>query len=62
MFYLQEAEVFEVMLGRLMNAGMLSQARELAALFEHDSADLILVLVSQLFTGFREKKYFNFFC
>ncbi len=37
--------MFEVMLGRLMNAGLLSQARELAALFEHNSIDLVIVLV-----------------
>ena len=35
-----------MMLGRLLNAGFISQARELAALFEHDSPDLTIVLVS----------------
>lgn len=35
-----------MMLGRLMNAGLLSQARQLAAIFEHDSPDLTIVLVS----------------
>ena len=34
-----------MMLGRLLNAGFISQARELAALFEHDSPDLTIVLV-----------------
>ena len=34
-----------MMLGRLLNAGYISQARELAALFEHDSPDLTIVLV-----------------
>ena len=34
-----------MMLGRLLNAGFVSQARELAALFEHDSPDLTIVLV-----------------
>lgn len=42
----KEGEVFDMMLGRLLNAGLLSQARSLAALFEHDSADLTIVLVS----------------
>lgn len=34
-----------MMLGRLMNAGLLSQARQLASIFEHDSPDLTIVLV-----------------
>lgn len=34
-----------MMLGRLMNAGLLSQARQLAAIFEHNSPDLTIVLV-----------------
>ena len=37
-----------MLLGRLMNAGLLSQAREVAALFEHDSPDLTIVLVSAM--------------
>ena len=41
----QEVKAFNVMLGRLLNAGYISQARELAALFEHDSPDLTIVLV-----------------
>ena len=39
-----------MMLGRLLNAGFVSQARELAALFEHDSPDLTIVLVSCIVT------------
>ena len=38
-------KAFNAMLGRLLNAGYVSQARELAALFEHDSPDLTIVLV-----------------
>jgi hypothetical protein len=34
-------------LGRLLNAGLLSQARELADIFNHNSADLTIVLVSR---------------
>ena len=34
-----------MMLGRLLNAGLVTEARELAALFEHDSPDLTIVLV-----------------
>lgn len=45
LLYLQESEAFDMMLGRLMNAGLLSQARQLAAIFEHDSPDLTIVLV-----------------
>lgn len=45
---LQESEAFDMMLGRLLNAGFVSQARELAALFEHDSPDLTIVLVGCL--------------
>ena len=41
----QEVKAFNMMLGRLLNAGYISQARELAALFEHDSPDLTIVLV-----------------
>ena len=37
-----------MMLGRLMNAGLLSQARQLASIFEHDSPDLTIVLVIAL--------------
>jgi spatacsin len=40
----QEVKAFNMMLGRLLNAGFISQARELAALFEHDSPDLTIVL------------------
>lgn len=43
--FLKEVEAFNMMLGRLLNAGYISQARELAALFEHDSPDLTIVLV-----------------
>ena len=43
--FLQEVKAFNMMLGRLLNAGYISQARELAALFEHDSPDLTIVLV-----------------
>ena len=43
--------MFEVMLGRLMNAGLLSQARELATLFDYNSADLVIVLVSKEYRG-----------
>ena len=42
---LQEVKAFNMMLGRLLNAGYISQARELAALFEHDSPDMTIVLV-----------------
>jgi len=45
LFSLKEVEAFNMMLGRLLNAGFVSQARELAALFEHDSPDLTIVLV-----------------
>lgn len=44
-FSAQEVKAFNMMLGRLLNAGYISQARELAALFEHDSPDLTIVLV-----------------
>jgi spatacsin len=40
----EEVKAFNMMLGRLLNAGYISQARELAALFEHDSPDLTIVL------------------
>lgn len=42
----QEADAFNMMVGRLLNAGFVTQARELASLFEHDSPDLTIVLVS----------------
>ena len=35
-----------MMIGRLLNAGCVSQARQLATLFEHDSPDLTIVLVT----------------
>lgn len=41
----QEVKAFNMMIGRLLNAGHISQARELAALFEHDSPDMTIVLV-----------------
>ncbi len=41
----KESEAFDMMLGRLLNAGLVSQARELATLFEHDSPDLTIVMV-----------------
>ena len=41
----QESEALDMMLGRLLNAGLVTEARELAALFEHDSPDLTIVLV-----------------
>ena len=47
---LQEVKAFNMMLGRLLNAGYISQARELAALFEHDSPDLTIVLVRDIRT------------
>ena len=45
-YVLQECEAFDQILGRLLNAGLLSQARELADIFNHNSADLAIVLVS----------------
>lgn len=42
---IQEVKAFNMMLGRLLNAGYVSQARELAALFEHDSPDMTIVMV-----------------
>ena len=44
--FLQECEAFDQILGRLLNAGLLSQARELADIFNHNSIDLTIVLVS----------------
>ena len=44
--FLQECEAFDQILGRLLNAGLLSQARELADIFNHNSVDLTIVLVS----------------
>ena len=44
---LQECEAFDQILGRLLNAGLLAQARELADIFNHNSADLTIVLVSK---------------
>jgi len=38
--------VFDMVIGRLLNAGWIKQAKELATLFEHESPDLTIVLVS----------------
>ncbi|XP_064396222.1 spatacsin-like isoform X6 [Halichondria panicea] len=40
----KEGHAFDLLLGRLLNAGLITQARELAQLFNHDSADLTIVL------------------
>ena len=44
--FLQDCEAFDQILGHLLNAGLLSQARELADIFNHNSVDLTIVLVS----------------
>ena len=48
--FVKEVKAFNTMLGRLLNAGCISQARELAALFDHDSPDLTIVLVRDTHT------------
>ena len=41
----QESGVLDILLGRLLNAGWVSQARELATSMQHNSPDLTIVLV-----------------
>ena len=40
--------MLDVALGRLVNVGWISQARELAMLFDHESTDLTIILVGDL--------------
>ena len=44
--FLQDCEAFDQIFGYLLNTGLLSQARELADIFNHNSVDLTIVLVS----------------
>ena len=42
----QEQDVLEAIIGRLLNLGKLQEAQQLVALFDYNSRELTLVLVS----------------
>lgn len=42
----QEQDILEAIIGKLLNLGKLQEARQLVALFDYNSRELTLVLVS----------------